>query len=182
MSRIQYFFVPESRAISMSEKPLWVQTVIPQNPIIGVDGSVGDNPDITPSFPRDEDTHWAPLHHQHVFYEDQIHDWTWKEGHLRYFSRAAKAKVWIRVEFADGFVNFSDVARSRCGLDAAECAKYVEGFERSTDKIRLVYPALGEGLRFRGAPKACHHLRIHEDDVNEFVRRVIKHLTKIGAL
>lgn len=62
------------------------------------------------------------------------------------------------------FVNFGDVAVDRCGEQCQYVSRYVDGRISG-------YPALGEGLRFEGDPKDYHDLKIHRDDVSEFVRR-----------
>lgn len=42
------------------------------------------------------------LHNHTVFFEDQLHDWVWENGHFRYFSRiAAVADVLIVYELGD---------------------------------------------------------------------------------
>lgn len=66
----------------------------------------------------------------------------------------------------DGFVNFGDVvARGRLRQQCQYASRYVDG------KIEG-YPNLGNGLRFKGDSGNYHSLRIHGDDVDEFVRRV----------
>ncbi len=68
----------------------------------------------------------------------------------------------------EGFVNFGDIARARLRQQCQYASRYVDG------KIQG-YPNLGEGLRFRGTPADYHSLEIHQDDVEEFVRRVEQH-------
>ncbi len=64
----------------------------------------------------------------------------------------------------NGFVNFGDVSRGELGKQAQYGSRYVNGF-------RDEYPNLGEGLRFEGNPSDYHSLRIHHEDIDEFVRR-----------
>ena len=62
-----------------------------------------------------------------------------------------------------GWVRFGTVARERCGEQAQYASRAIDG--------RGGYPHLGAGLRFRGDPLDYHFVLIHEDDVEEFVRR-----------
>ena len=63
------------------------------------------------------------------------------------------------------FVNFGDMCRSRLNQQCQYGSRYVDG--------RLSgYPNLGKGLRFKGDPSEYHFLKIHKDDVEEFVKRV----------
>jgi hypothetical protein len=66
------------------------------------------------------------------------------------------------------FVNFGDLAREQLGEQAQYASRYIDG--------RIPgYPNLGHGLRFEGDPADYHDVRIHRDDVEEFVRRWISH-------
>ena len=65
---------------------------------------------------------------------------------------------------ANGFVSFGDVSRGELSKQAQYGSRYVDGFQGE-------YPNLGEGLRFEGKPDDYHSLRIHKDDIGEFVRR-----------
>lgn len=62
------------------------------------------------------------------------------------------------------FIDFGDVARERCGDQCQYVSRYVDG------KLPG-YPVLGQGLRFEGSTRDYHDLKIHRDDVEEFVRR-----------
>lgn len=64
----------------------------------------------------------------------------------------------------NGFVSFGDVSRGELRKQAQYGSRYVDGFQGE-------YPSLGEGLRFEGSPDDYHSLRIHKDDIAEFVRR-----------
>ncbi|MFT7645149.1 MAG: hypothetical protein ACI9BF_000820 [Candidatus Paceibacteria bacterium] len=65
-----------------------------------------------------------------------------------------------------GFVRLGDIALGEFeGLQSQYLSYYVEGRVRG-------YPKLGEDIRFEGHPTDWHQLRIHRDDVEEFVSRV----------
>lgn len=66
----------------------------------------------------------------------------------------------------DGFVNFGDVARNLLNMQCQYASYYVGGVASRPD--------LGEGLRIIGDAHNYHSLRIHKDDVVEFVQRVEK--------
>jgi hypothetical protein len=76
-------WVPESRKISLEKMPHRVWTVM-----------VNYNPDNKPELPM------VPQHLHNAFLEDKTHDWAWKNGVLRYFSRVADHSVWILCEYA----------------------------------------------------------------------------------
>lgn len=40
-----------------------------------------------------------PQHHVNAFLEDEIHDWQWRGGKLRYFSRIADRSIWLLLEY-----------------------------------------------------------------------------------
>lgn len=66
---------------------------------------------------------------------------------------------------ADGYVRFGPVARSRMGEQCQYASRYIGGRMEG-------YPALGEGLRFKNVASGNYHnIRIHLDDIDEFVRR-----------
>lgn len=69
----------------------------------------------------------------------------------------------------DGFVLFGPVARSQLGEQCQYASRAIEG--------RLEgYPSLGDGLRFRNLGSGSYHnIRIHEDDIAEFVARYKAH-------
>jgi hypothetical protein len=69
---------------------------------------------------------------------------------------------------AEGFVQFGDVSRYRLGQQCQYGSRYVDGSIPGCAN-------LGEGLRFRGSTNDYHSLRIHIDDVDEFVSRVRRH-------
>lgn len=39
-----------------------------------------------------------PVHNVNAFLEDYVHDWVYRNGILRYFSRAVHSNVWILIE------------------------------------------------------------------------------------
>ena len=63
----------------------------------------------------------------------------------------------------EGYVNFGDIARGELNMQSQYASRYVSGLDR---------PKLGEDLRIKGNPDDYHNLRIHKDDVEEFVKRV----------
>lgn len=63
-----------------------------------------------------------------------------------------------------GFVSFGDISRGELNKQSQYGSRYVNGFQGE-------YPNLGEGLRFEGDPDDYHSLKIHKDDIEEFVRR-----------
>lgn len=64
----------------------------------------------------------------------------------------------------NGFVNFGDVARQMLNMQSQYASYYVGGLGERPD--------LSGGLRFKGDPASYHSLRIHKDDVEEFIARV----------
>lgn len=72
---------------------------------------------------------------------------------------------WFDVD-QDGFVNFGDVARGLLHQQSQYASRYISGLDR---------PKLAEGLRTLGDPDDYHELRIHKDDIQEFVDRVRKY-------
>jgi hypothetical protein len=104
--RFEFFWVPESRRVEIPTEPKVVQTVLPHRQHDSETGALirvvnSRDPDVVPVL-RILATGETYMHNYEVFYEDHIHDWHWKDGVLRYFSRAIhEGKVWIRVEFKD---------------------------------------------------------------------------------
>ena len=77
---------------------------------------------------------------------------------------------------SEGYVDFR-IASRKCGMQNQYCSEYVDGYRRK--------PALREGLRFKNWPNSggnYHDIEIHEDDVEEFVKRVQDHRRKIGQI
>lgn len=72
------------------------------------------------------------------------------------------------------FVEFGPVARERIGMQAQYACRYILG--------QHGYPRLGDGLRFMGRTENYHFLEIHQDDVEEFVRRVTEHRRATGQI
>lgn len=73
----------------------------------------------------------------------------------------------------EAFVPLGDVARGRLG----EQCQYIAPLVAGTGRL----PALGEGLRVRGTVADYHSMRIHRDDVEEFVSRVSAHRQAMRA-
>ena len=62
------------------------------------------------------------------------------------------------------FVPFGELVRSRLGMQCQYASRYVGGL--------CEYPDLSQGLRFQGSRSDYHSLTIHQDDVEEFIKRV----------
>lgn len=81
------------------------------------------------------------------------------------------------------YVSFGEVCRTRLSMPCQYGSRYID----DSDAARSFGDTyLGEGLRFTGRDVTggvsdYHILRIHRDDVKEFVRRVIEHKVKSGA-
>ncbi|MDD2657050.1 MAG: hypothetical protein PHD04_00080 [Candidatus Pacebacteria bacterium] len=74
---------------------------------------------------------------------------------------------------SEGFVCFPDVAIGELRQQAQYASRYVDGVIEG-------YPNLGEGLRFKGDTDDYHSLRIHKDDIREFVERVLVYKKSTG--
>jgi len=72
----------------------------------------------------------------------------------------------IIAKFSDdnGFVNFGEIAHGIFDQQTQYASRYIDG-------VIPGYPNLGEGLRFKGDPSDYHFVKIHKDDIEEFVRR-----------
>ena len=68
----------------------------------------------------------------------------------------------------DGYVNFGEVARRLLNQQSQYASRYMDG---ALDE----YPNLGHGLRFQGEPLDYHSLKIHKDDIEQFVSGVREH-------
>ncbi|XLQ19712.1 MAG: hypothetical protein ACKUBY_03915 [Candidatus Moraniibacteriota bacterium] len=68
----------------------------------------------------------------------------------------------------NGFVRFGDVARSLLQQQAQYASRYTDGTLED-------YPNLGKELKFEGNSSDYHSLKIHKDDIQEFINRVRKH-------
>lgn len=80
----------------------------------------------------------------------------------------------VHPEFNDaGYSPFGDFSRNRLGMQCQYGSRYVTG--------RLDgYPALGEGLRFKGTDRGDYHaIEIHRDDMDEFEKRYRAHVDKV---
>jgi cold shock CspA family protein len=76
--------------------------------------------------------------------------------------KGPKAVVW---EF-EPYVSLGDVAHGKLGDTSQNVAKYFSGLSP--------YPNLGHRIRVKGEPSMYHSMRVHRDDVEEFVGRVKK--------
>lgn len=63
------------------------------------------------------------------------------------------------------YVSFGDIVRSRLGQQCQYASRYINGTLPG-------YPNLGKNLRFKGEPENYHSVKIHKDDVEEFISRV----------
>ncbi len=85
-----------------------------------------------------------------------------------------KIKTSINIEGRDfqfdseGFVRFGDVALHLLDEQSQYASRYIDG------KIEG-YPDLGDGLKFNGKSRDYHTIRIHKDDIEEFVKRFQEH-------
>lgn len=86
---------------------------------------------------------------------------------------------------SEDYVEFGEVARGRLGMQCQYSSRYLTGIGRS--------PRLAEDLRWHGgeidtlwrqldSSGDYHRLRLHRDDVDEFVDRVIAHRRAVGAI
>ena len=73
----------------------------------------------------------------------------------------------------NGFVVFGNVAREVLNQQAQYASRYINGSKGE-------YPNLGEGLRFEGDPEDYHDVKIHNEDVEEFVKRVKEYKKSTG--
>lgn len=71
----------------------------------------------------------------------------------------------------DGYVEFGDIARGEMDMQSQYASRYVDGSMSG-------YPSLGEGLRFKGDTDNYHLMKIHHEDVGEFLKRFRKHEEK----
>jgi hypothetical protein len=64
----------------------------------------------------------------------------------------------------EGFVNFGEIAHQIFGQQTQSASRYIDG-------VIPGWPNLGEDLRFKGSTENYHFVRIHKDDIEEFIRR-----------
>lgn len=82
------------------------------------------------------------------------------------------------IEMSDNYVSFGDIARSRLGQQCQYASRYIDGAMEG-------WANLGEGLRFTGFDRNgninnYHAMKIHRDDIEEFVRRWQEHTNLKG--
>ncbi|MBT4849416.1 hypothetical protein HON36_01025 [Candidatus Parcubacteria bacterium] len=65
----------------------------------------------------------------------------------------------------NGFIEFGSLSRRVMKKQCQYGSRYIDG--KLDD-----YPNLGEGLRFEGDTSDYHFIKIHKDDVTEFIKRV----------
>jgi hypothetical protein len=68
-------------AIDVAEKPSKVWTLYHFRDL-----------EVVPALP------YMPVHHKNAFVEDYVHDWNWRDGKFRYFSRILDGRVWLLLE------------------------------------------------------------------------------------
>lgn len=100
-TRVGYFWIPKGapheRVVEIPEKPVRIQTVLPHRQFDTETGAfIREVNSLDPSV---EPIVEHVIHNHTVFCEDELHDWHWQNGVLRYFSRAVHGGVWIRVEW-----------------------------------------------------------------------------------
>jgi hypothetical protein len=61
------------------------------------------------------------------------------------------------------YLDFGGVAHGLMGLSTDQASHFVDGIHG--------FPCLGKGLRFHGDPSIPRSLRIHLDDMDEFIAR-----------
>jgi hypothetical protein len=93
--RQEVHWVPESRVLSLPVKPFRVWTLYQPVDLDRSEDSTQD-PTVTPTLPI------TPVHNYNAFLEDYVHDWQWYEGgKFRYYSRVARDRIWILVEYSE---------------------------------------------------------------------------------
>lgn len=70
------------------------------------------------------------------------------------------------------YINFGDMARHKMNMQCQYASRYVDG-------VIDGWKNLGEGLRFKGNTNVYHSLRIHKDDVEEFVQRYNDYMKEV---
>ena len=71
-------------AVAVEEKPSRVWTLYEET-----------DPDREPELPI------RPVHLRGAFLEDYVHDWNWKDGQMRYYTRVMPGRVWLLLEYED---------------------------------------------------------------------------------
>lgn len=77
----------------------------------------------------------------------------------------------------DQYVNFGDVCRNRLSMQCQYGSRYLQ---KPRDGNEPPDTYLGDGLRILGEVEDYHSLRIHQGDVEEFVRRVARYKLRRG--
>ena len=83
---------------------------------------------------------------------------------FKYINEDGQEKEKIFETDENGYVDFGDVSRALLGQQSQYVSRYVDG-------ILEGYPKLGEGLHVEGNSEDYHSMKIHKDDVTEFVGR-----------
>lgn len=77
---------------------------------------------------------------------------------------------YLRKADADGFVSLTDFSTQELGRQTKSIAALLDGEEGHQPGYNL-----GEGLRYQGKSGDYWDMRVHLDDLDEFVRRVRVH-------
>ncbi len=80
-------------------------------------------------------------------------------------SYATLADVRVNYEDVITWIGFGTIARNRLSQQSQYASRMIDGRHGS--------PNLGDGLRFRGDPADYHDIKIHRDDIETFVGRVL---------
>lgn len=72
------------------------------------------------------------------------------------------------------FISLGDVSRGKLGMQAQYASRHVDGIFPEYPDVASD-PAFGEGLRVYGSEGDYHSYMIHQDDADEFVKRVRQH-------
>lgn len=67
----------------------------------------------------------------------------------------------------EGYVYFGDVAIEVLNQQSQYASRYVDNWAGHDNE----YPKLGDGLRIKGNSADYHFMKIHKDDIDEFVKR-----------
>ena len=86
------------------------------------------------------------------------------EGLITDEDRVKIAKIVEEKSDEEGFVNFGEIAHGIFNQQSQYASRYIDGAIPG-------WPNLGEGLRFKGSTEDYHFVRIHKDDIEEFIRR-----------
>lgn len=81
---------------------------------------------------------------------------------FKYIDSDGEEKVFETDE--NGYVDFGDISRTLLGQQSQYVSRYVDGKMEG-------YPKLGEGLQFKGDSEDYFSMKIHKNNVMEFIKR-----------